>query len=182
MPSPPTTSSRPRSPTASGASCGRRARPSSACRSTSRRPSRRSTRRSSRVPSRPTRCRSSSARRWPPSSPGGTAIGFLGLRISNIMAPSDYAAFPSWQDDPQVRRWNLWGYVDARDVAQAVRLGLEADIERLGDRDHRGRRHDDAPAERGPDGRGLPGRPAAPPGRGPRHAPRDRSCATAARL
>jgi nucleoside-diphosphate-sugar epimerase len=56
------------------------------------------------------------------------AIGFVGLRISNIMAPSDYAAFPSWQDDPQVRRWNLWGYVDARDVAQAVRLGLEADI------------------------------------------------------
>ena len=109
-------------------------------------------------------------------------IGFLGLRISNIMAPSDYAAFPSWQDDPQVRRWNLWGYVDARDVAQAVRLGLEADIDRFGDRDHRGRRHDDAPAERGPDGRGLPGRPAAPPGRGPRHAPVDRSCATAARL
>src|SRR4249919_3575504 len=56
------------------------------------------------------------------------AIGFVGLRISNIMAPSDYAAFPSWQEDPQVRRWNLWGYVDARDVAQAVRLGLEADI------------------------------------------------------
>ncbi len=57
-----------------------------------------------------------------------SGIPFLGLRISNIMEPEDYAAFQTWQDDPAVRRWNLWGYVDARDVAQAVRLGLEADI------------------------------------------------------
>lgn len=55
-------------------------------------------------------------------------IPFLGLRISNIMEPDDYARFSEWQDDPRVRRWNLWGYVDARDVAQAARLGLEADI------------------------------------------------------
>jgi nucleoside-diphosphate-sugar epimerase len=53
---------------------------------------------------------------------------FLGLRISNIMEPHDYARFESWQDDPQVRRWNLWSYVDARDVAMAVRLGIEADL------------------------------------------------------
>jgi nucleoside-diphosphate-sugar epimerase len=57
-----------------------------------------------------------------------SGIPFLGLRISNIMEPDDYARFPTWQDDPAVRRWNLWGYVDARDVAQAVRLGLEADL------------------------------------------------------
>jgi nucleoside-diphosphate-sugar epimerase len=57
-----------------------------------------------------------------------SAIPFLGLRISNIMEPADYARFPSWQDDAGLRRWNLWGYVDARDVAQAVRRGLEADI------------------------------------------------------
>jgi nucleoside-diphosphate-sugar epimerase len=57
-----------------------------------------------------------------------SAIPFLGLRISNIMEPADYAQFPTWQDDPAIRRWNLWGYVDARDVAQAVRLGLEADL------------------------------------------------------
>ena len=56
-------------------------------------------------------------------------IGFVGLRISNIMEPPDYAAFPSWQDDPLVRRWNLWGYVDVRDVAQAVRLALDAAVE-----------------------------------------------------
>jgi nucleoside-diphosphate-sugar epimerase len=58
-----------------------------------------------------------------------SGIGFLGLRISNIMAPEDYAAFPSYWDDAQIRKWNLWGYVDARDVAAAVRLGLEAPIE-----------------------------------------------------
>ena len=58
-----------------------------------------------------------------------TGIGFVGLRISNIMEPADYARFPSWQDDPTIRKWNLWGYVDVRDVAQAVRLGLEAPIE-----------------------------------------------------
>ncbi|MGH2429449.1 MAG: NAD-dependent epimerase/dehydratase family protein [Candidatus Limnocylindria bacterium] len=58
-----------------------------------------------------------------------TGVPFLGLRISNIMEPHDYTRFPSWQDDPQIRRWNLWSYVDARDVARAVRLGLEADLD-----------------------------------------------------
>jgi nucleoside-diphosphate-sugar epimerase len=58
-----------------------------------------------------------------------SGIGFVGLRISNIMEPPDYAAFPSWQDEPLIRKWNLWGYVDARDVALAARLGLEAEIE-----------------------------------------------------
>jgi len=55
-------------------------------------------------------------------------IPFVGLRISNIMEPRDYERFPSFQDEPMIRKWNLWGYVDARDVAQACRLGLEADI------------------------------------------------------
>jgi nucleoside-diphosphate-sugar epimerase len=55
-----------------------------------------------------------------------TGIPFVGLRISNIMEPADYAQFPTWQDDPLIRKWNLWGYVDVRDVAQACRLGLTA--------------------------------------------------------
>ncbi|MEO0561650.1 MAG: NAD(P)-dependent oxidoreductase, partial [Chloroflexota bacterium] len=50
-----------------------------------------------------------------------TGTPFIGLRISNIMELHDYARFPSWQDDPTLRKWNLWGYVDARDVAQACR-------------------------------------------------------------
>jgi nucleoside-diphosphate-sugar epimerase len=58
-----------------------------------------------------------------------TGIGFLGLRISNIMEPEDYARFPTFWDDARLRKWNLWGYVDARDVAAAARLGLEAAIE-----------------------------------------------------
>lgn len=57
-----------------------------------------------------------------------TGIGFVGLRISNIMDPEDYQAFPSYWDDARLRKWNLWGYVDARDVASAARLGLEADV------------------------------------------------------
>jgi nucleoside-diphosphate-sugar epimerase len=56
-------------------------------------------------------------------------IPYLGLRISNIMEPQDYQRFPGWQDDPRIRRWNLWGYVDARDVAQSARLALESDLE-----------------------------------------------------
>ena len=45
------------------------------------------------------------------------------------MEPHDYERFASWQDDAQLRRWNLWGYVDARDVAQSCRLALEAELE-----------------------------------------------------
>ena len=45
------------------------------------------------------------------------------------MEPHDYQRFPGWQDDPTIRRWNLWGYVDARVVAQAVRLSLESDVD-----------------------------------------------------
>jgi nucleoside-diphosphate-sugar epimerase len=58
-----------------------------------------------------------------------TGIGFLGLRISNIMEPDDYARFPSFWGDARLRKWNLWGYVDARDVATAARLGLERPVE-----------------------------------------------------
>ena len=57
-----------------------------------------------------------------------SGIGFVGLRISNIMEPPDYARFPSYWPDPHARKWNLWGYVDVRDVAAACRLGLEADV------------------------------------------------------
>jgi nucleoside-diphosphate-sugar epimerase len=57
-----------------------------------------------------------------------TGIPFVGLRFSNIMEPHDYERFPGFWDDAQVRRWNLWGYVDARDVAQSCRRALEADI------------------------------------------------------
>jgi nucleoside-diphosphate-sugar epimerase len=59
---------------------------------------------------------------------GWSQIPFVGLRISNIMEPHDYERFPSYWPDPHARKWNLWGYVDVRDVAAACRLGLEADV------------------------------------------------------
>ncbi len=60
--------------------------------------------------------------RWNPE------LSIIGLRFSNVMDPEDYRAFPTWQDDPSARRWNLWGYIDGRDGAQAVRRALEVDL------------------------------------------------------
>ncbi|HEU4378267.1 MAG TPA: NAD(P)-dependent oxidoreductase [Hyphomicrobiaceae bacterium] len=57
------------------------------------------------------------------------ATSFVGLRISNIFEETDYASIPTFWDDAALRRWNLWSWVDARDVAQACRLALEADIQ-----------------------------------------------------
>jgi nucleoside-diphosphate-sugar epimerase len=56
--------------------------------------------------------------RWDPQ------LKMVGLRFSNVMEPHDYARFPSFDDDPMLRKWNLWGYIDARDGAQAVRKAL----------------------------------------------------------
>ena len=56
--------------------------------------------------------------RWDPE------LTMVGLRFSNVMEPADYARFPSFDADPDLRRWNVWGYIDARDGAQAVRLAL----------------------------------------------------------
>ena len=57
--------------------------------------------------------------RWDPE------LKMIGLRFSNVMEPADYEAFPSYDADPGLRKWNLWGYIDARDGAQAVRRALE---------------------------------------------------------
>ena len=53
---------------------------------------------------------------------------FIALRLSNVHVESDYASVPDYQHDFALRRWNLWGYVDARDVAQACRLGVETKL------------------------------------------------------
>ena len=58
-----------------------------------------------------------------------SGIPIIGLRFSNIMVRSDYDQFPSWWDDPHLRKWNLWGYVDESHVTQSVRLALEADVD-----------------------------------------------------
>lgn len=58
--------------------------------------------------------------RWDPE------LSISGFRFSNVMVPDDYAAFPSFDADSALRKWNLWGYIDARDGAQAVARALEA--------------------------------------------------------
>jgi nucleoside-diphosphate-sugar epimerase len=58
-----------------------------------------------------------------------SGIPFVALRFSNIMAQDDYEEYPSLWPDPHARKWNLWGYVDVRDVAAACRLALEAPAE-----------------------------------------------------
>lgn len=60
--------------------------------------------------------------RWNPE------LSIIALRFSNVMAPTDYAQFSTWQNDSSARRWNLWGYIDARDGAQAVRLAVESPL------------------------------------------------------
>jgi len=54
---------------------------------------------------------------------GGT---YIALRLSNVHVAADYAAVPGYQQDFALRRFNLWGYVDARDVAQSCRLAVES--------------------------------------------------------
>ncbi len=56
------------------------------------------------------------------------AMTIVGLRFSNVMVRSDYERFPTFWDDPELRKWNLWGYVDESHVNQSVRLALEAQV------------------------------------------------------
>jgi nucleoside-diphosphate-sugar epimerase len=61
-----------------------------------------------------------------------SGIPFVALRFSNIWEPKYYEELPSFWDDPLLRKWNLWGYIDERDVALACRLALEADADAVG--------------------------------------------------
>jgi nucleoside-diphosphate-sugar epimerase len=60
--------------------------------------------------------------RWDPE------LKMVGLRFSNVMDVEDYKGFPEFDNDARKRKWNLWGYIDARDGAQAVRRGIEAEF------------------------------------------------------
>ncbi len=57
--------------------------------------------------------------RWDPE------LSITGLRFSNVMDPEDYEEFPGFDADARLRKWNLWGYIDGRDGAQAVSRALE---------------------------------------------------------
>jgi nucleoside-diphosphate-sugar epimerase len=58
--------------------------------------------------------------RWDPE------LSITALRFSNVMDPEDYDRFEAFQDDATLRRWNLWGYIDGRDGAQAVLKALQS--------------------------------------------------------
>ncbi|MET0990044.1 MAG: NAD(P)-dependent oxidoreductase [Glaciihabitans sp.] len=60
--------------------------------------------------------------RWDPE------LTIIGLRFSNVLDVADYARVREYQDDPTLRSWNLWGYIDTRDGAQAVERALTADV------------------------------------------------------
>jgi UDP-glucose 4-epimerase len=57
--------------------------------------------------------------RWYPD------LSITALRFSNVMVPEDYAEFPTFDADALARKWNLWGYIDARDGAQAIDRALD---------------------------------------------------------
>ena len=58
--------------------------------------------------------------RWDPT------LSITALRFSNVIGPEEYAEFPSFDADATLRKWNLWGYIDSRDGAQAVQRALDA--------------------------------------------------------
>jgi nucleoside-diphosphate-sugar epimerase len=58
-----------------------------------------------------------------------SGIPFVALRFSNILGPGDYEAFPGYWEDPLLRKWNLWGYIDVRDAAASCRLALDAPVQ-----------------------------------------------------
>jgi hypothetical protein len=45
------------------------------------------------------------------------------------MERADYDEFPGWWDDPRLRSWNLWSYVDESHAGQSARLALESDTQ-----------------------------------------------------
>ncbi|HEY8594109.1 MAG TPA: NAD(P)-dependent oxidoreductase [Devosiaceae bacterium] len=57
----------------------------------------------------------------------------IGLRFSNIYYDipgheTGYDRLPAFWDRPADKKFNLWGYVDSRDIAQGVWRALESDI------------------------------------------------------
>src|SRR5262249_13643312 len=60
-------------------------------------------------------------------------IPFVGLRFSNIFYDTPghvtgYEKIPGFWSDPKSRMFNLWGYFDSRDTADACGLALESSI------------------------------------------------------
>jgi nucleoside-diphosphate-sugar epimerase len=50
----------------------------------------------------------------------------VSFRIGNVITAEKYKNFPEFIHDPKKRRTILWSYIDARDIASACRLAVEA--------------------------------------------------------
>jgi nucleoside-diphosphate-sugar epimerase len=58
---------------------------------------------------------------------GRTGSDVYAIRIGNVVEPHEYANFPGYFAKPDFRRRIAWSYIDARDLGQIVRLGIEKD-------------------------------------------------------
>ena len=55
-------------------------------------------------------------------------MSIISLRFSNVFSSEDYAMLPAILAKNDARKFNLWGYVDADDCAQACVKAVEADL------------------------------------------------------
>ena len=60
-------------------------------------------------------------------------VSFVGLRLSNVLYEGSehrdiYSKIPGYWEDLGSRKFNLWSYVDVRDVARCARLALDSDV------------------------------------------------------
>jgi len=56
-----------------------------------------------------------------------TGFDIYGLRIGNVIEPDEYHLFKGFCETPEVRLYNAFNYIDARDLGQAVDLCLHKD-------------------------------------------------------
>jgi len=57
-----------------------------------------------------------------------TGFDIYGLRINNVIEPHEYATrFPPFMKDPELRRRNIFAYIDARDLGHMVDRCLQTD-------------------------------------------------------
>ena len=56
-----------------------------------------------------------------------TGFDIYALRIGNIIEPNEYHRFEEFSKNPSVRLRNLFNYIDARDLAQAIELCIKKD-------------------------------------------------------
>jgi nucleoside-diphosphate-sugar epimerase len=58
---------------------------------------------------------------------GRFGIDIYAIRIGNVVEPHEYADFPGYFAKPEARKRIAWSYIDARDLGQVVRRGIEKD-------------------------------------------------------